>query len=190
MPSIGVNIAIIQDDSILLTLREDFEVWCLPGGHLDDGESFTQAAIREAHEETGLDVRLTRFVGGYTRVNWSSGFYHIQLFTAEIIGGAFRPQTGETLDIRFFPLDDLPPNLLLGSRHRIRDAATGLTGVATTELIDWPFPGKKREQVYQMRDDSGLAPAEFYHHHFPDLTSEQIVVDLAGLTAQVVQRRM
>jgi hypothetical protein len=28
---IGVNIAIIQDQRVLLTQREDFEVWCLPG---------------------------------------------------------------------------------------------------------------------------------------------------------------
>jgi ADP-ribose pyrophosphatase YjhB (NUDIX family) len=54
MPSLGVNIAVIQDGQILLTQREDFEVWCLPGGEVDACESIAQAAVREALEETGL----------------------------------------------------------------------------------------------------------------------------------------
>ena len=41
---LGVNIAIFQDRKILLTKREDFEVWCLPGGAVDEGETIAQAA--------------------------------------------------------------------------------------------------------------------------------------------------
>ena len=43
MPFLGVNVAILEDGKILLTRREDFEVWCLPGGGVDDGESVAQA---------------------------------------------------------------------------------------------------------------------------------------------------
>ncbi len=42
MPDFGVGIAIIQESKILLTLREDFEVWCLPGGAVETGESLAQ----------------------------------------------------------------------------------------------------------------------------------------------------
>ena len=182
MPTIGVNIAILQNNSILLTLREDYEVWCLPGGHIDSGESFAQAAIREAREETGLDVRLTRFVGTYTRPHWSDGLYHVQLFTAEIMGGEMGIQAGETLDIRFFPLDDLPVDMLIGSHHRIQDVIDGLTGVVKTELTDWPFPGRDRWQTYQMREESGLSRVEFYRQHFKELTPEQIVIEVAGVS--------
>jgi 8-oxo-dGTP diphosphatase len=38
--------------------------WDLPGGKLDPGESFDQALLREALEETGLQIRLTRYIGG------------------------------------------------------------------------------------------------------------------------------
>ncbi len=62
---LGVTVAVIDEDRILLTKREDFEVWCLPGGGVDPGESVAQAAIREAREETGLEVQLTRLVGIY-----------------------------------------------------------------------------------------------------------------------------
>jgi 8-oxo-dGTP pyrophosphatase MutT (NUDIX family) len=182
--TIGVNIAILQNNSILLTQREDFEVWCLPGGHIDSGESFAQAAIREAREETGLDVHLTRFVGSYTRPQWSDGLYHIHLFTAEIIGGDMRTEAGETLEIRFFPIDNLPADMLVGHRHRVQDAADGLTGVVKTELTGWPFTGMDRWQTYRMRDESGLSRIEFYRQHFADLTPEQIIVEVAGTRTQ------
>ncbi len=40
---IGVNIAILQDNQLLLNRREDFEVWCLPGGHVEPGETLAQS---------------------------------------------------------------------------------------------------------------------------------------------------
>ena len=63
MPGIATTVAVIQDKKILLTKRDDFEVWCLPGGGVEPGESLAQGAIREVHEETGLEVRLEELVG-------------------------------------------------------------------------------------------------------------------------------
>lgn len=40
-------------------------LWHIPSGTVEDGENPEDAAVREAHEETGLRVRLTRFVGAY-----------------------------------------------------------------------------------------------------------------------------
>ena len=58
MPAITVNVAVIHENQILLTKRGDFEIWCLPSGGVEEGESVAQAAIRETKEETGLDVEL------------------------------------------------------------------------------------------------------------------------------------
>ena len=52
MPGLAVIVAVIDNNKILLTKREDFEVWCLPGGGVEDGESLAEAGIREAKEET------------------------------------------------------------------------------------------------------------------------------------------
>lgn len=41
--------------------------WSLPGGKMEAGESIDQAAIREVKEETGLDIRLKRVVGLYSK---------------------------------------------------------------------------------------------------------------------------
>ncbi len=70
MSHLAVNIAILQGGQILLTKREDFEVWCMPGGSVELNESVAQAAIHEAREETGLDEKLTRLVAMYFAPHW------------------------------------------------------------------------------------------------------------------------
>ena len=89
MPGLAVNVAVIQDNKILLTQREDFETWILPSGGVEDGESIAQAAIRETKEETGLDVELTGLVGIYSRLG-NMVPVHAVLFTATPVGGEIK----------------------------------------------------------------------------------------------------
>ena len=73
MASLGVEVVILMDQRVLLVLRDDFNVWALPGGGVDPNESLVQAAMREVREETGLVVTLSRLVGFYSRPDWCNG---------------------------------------------------------------------------------------------------------------------
>ncbi len=91
MPSFGVSVAVLNDGKILLTRREDFEVWCIPGGALEDGESLAEAARREIREETGMDVKLERLVVTYSAPQGPGNGRHILLFAGKPVGGQLNP---------------------------------------------------------------------------------------------------
>lgn len=60
--------AVVVDDEgrIVLQRRRDNEMWALPGGVMELGESVADCAIRETREETGLDVEVVGIVGIYS----------------------------------------------------------------------------------------------------------------------------
>jgi 8-oxo-dGTP pyrophosphatase MutT (NUDIX family) len=66
VPELGVTVVVIRDNAVLLTKREDFDVWCLPGGAVDAREPLDHAARREVWEETGIEISITRLIGIYT----------------------------------------------------------------------------------------------------------------------------
>ena len=168
MQTLVVNIAIINADQILLIKREDFEVWCLPGGHVDEGESVAQAAVREAREETGLDVELTRLVGVYSLSSNHGYNSHTIVFAAESSGGKLRWSEDEVLEARYFNPAELPEPLVWLHRQQITDALDGIGGsVARVQTVDWPFDQEmSRESLYQLRDQSGLSRQAFYLRYF------------------------
>jgi ADP-ribose pyrophosphatase YjhB (NUDIX family) len=183
MGTFGVNVAVLHDAQILLTEREDFHVWCMPGGHIEPHETFPQAARREVLEETGLDVAITRLVGIYSRPQWDQ--YHILVFAAEPRGGVQRAQPGEVLRMRFFPLDDLPDALLIGQRQRILDVFNGRSAVCRSENFALPF-GRPltREEEYHLRDESGLSPHDFYLRYITPMEAGDSVVEVGPDTTR------
>ncbi len=62
---VGASVAILRDERLLITRREDNGLWCLPGGGVDSGETWSEAAIREAREETGLQVAIEGVLMAY-----------------------------------------------------------------------------------------------------------------------------
>jgi 8-oxo-dGTP pyrophosphatase MutT (NUDIX family) len=67
-PKLGADSAIFNEQGeILLMNRSDGSGWCLPCGWVEPNETPAQAAIREVMEETGLEVRVERLVGVFTR---------------------------------------------------------------------------------------------------------------------------
>ncbi len=163
MPALAAIIAVINDGKILLTKREDFEVWCLPGGGVEDGESLAEAAIREAKEETGVEVELTGLVGVYSRIGGMWNDVHAVLFAARPIGGELKVQPGETIDVAFFPFDEIPKEVLFGHKKRIEDAIHEVRGIAVRQELDLQSESKPtRKELYELRDQSGLPRQQFY----------------------------
>ncbi len=69
-PKVAVGTIVGSSDERVLLLRRAIEPgygkWVFPGGYVDRGEVVEQAALREAREECGLDVRLTGLIGMYS----------------------------------------------------------------------------------------------------------------------------
>ena len=181
MINLGVNVAVIEDGRVLLTQRADFEVWCLPGGQVESGESLAQAAVREVREETGLHLQLLQLVGIYSRPLGMGQGYHIVVFVARPVGGSPLPQPGEVIAMDYFPAGALPP-LLWGQRQRIEDAFASVTGVARMQEIPHDLAQLTREDVFGMRDRSGLPRAKFYAQVMEQFGPENQQIEVPGVT--------
>lgn len=177
MSLIGVNVAVLRDGNLLLTQREDVEVWCLPGGSVDTGETVAEAAIREVREETGLNVVLSRLVGIYSMPAWQLGSQHIVLFAAGVVSGTVAIDPHEVLDAGFFAPDSLPEPLVWFHRQRIADALAGVGGsVAWRQVQPWPFEeDMTRRQFYARRDQSDLSRQDFFLTYFDENTANEIL---------------
>lgn len=181
MPTVAANTVVIHEGKVLLTKREDFEVWCLPSGGVEEGESVAQAAIRETLEETGLVVELTGLVGVYSRVGVIPDI-HAVVFTGKVVGGEIKTLPGETLEVKFFAPDEIPQALSFGHGQRIHDALAGLGGsVARLQLLQSATAQTlTRQEFYKLRDESGLPRAQFYMEFLAQHGAEEGLLQAGG----------
>ena len=97
---VGVVVgSLVKQDEKYLLVKEDpggREVYNLPAGHVDKDEQLEVAAVREAKEETGYDVRLIEQIALYHE-SAPQSVKHVYL--AEIIGGEEKAQEGEILEV-------------------------------------------------------------------------------------------
>ena len=108
---------------VLLIKRKDVPVWVLPGGGIEEGESLTEATIREFLEETGFLVKIKRKVAEFHPINKLTKLTH--LYECEILSGS--ATTGnETSDIQYFPVNALPKLMPPPYQEWIGDAALDL----------------------------------------------------------------
>jgi ADP-ribose pyrophosphatase YjhB (NUDIX family) len=132
--SVGCS-AVIFDatrQKIVLTRRSDNGRWCLPGGHMEAGESVAEACIREIEEETGLRVQVNRLIGVYSNPHMLSTYadgncYQIVAlcFEAEVQEGELG-LSDETTEAGYFTPDEIETiDIMEHHRQRIADALSG-----------------------------------------------------------------
>jgi ADP-ribose pyrophosphatase YjhB (NUDIX family) len=112
-PKIDTRAVIFKDNKILLT-HENNGTWALPGGWCDVLESVESNTIKEAKEETGLDVKAIKVIAIQDRNKHNTPVYAYGVckvfILCEVIGGKFEENI-ETTEIKYFSLEDLPQNL-------------------------------------------------------------------------------
>ncbi|HJQ30421.1 MAG TPA: NUDIX hydrolase [Rubrobacter sp.] len=90
-PKLMVDVVIPSDERVVLIRRgsEPFEgQWALPGGFVEVGESVEEAARREAAEETGLAVEISRLVGVYSDPGRDPRGHNVSVaFVARVLSG-------------------------------------------------------------------------------------------------------
>lgn len=103
-----------EDGRVLLVKQTDPEIWSTPGGTIEPGETPADAAVREAWEETGLRVRLTRLAGAFggpefvTRYRNGDQVSYVQVvFEAKVESGTLGPDHDEVEDVRFFAREEI-----------------------------------------------------------------------------------
>jgi 8-oxo-dGTP pyrophosphatase MutT (NUDIX family) len=107
-PSVTVLI-FDEQDRVLLVRHVEGDVWVAPGGMIEPGETPAEAAIREAHEETGCEVELVRLLGVFGggedfRVTYGNGdrVEHVMtVFEARVRERGERSDVEEILEVRY-----------------------------------------------------------------------------------------
>ena len=118
--TIGVFAILFDADGrVLLCHRRDLDLWNLPGGGLEPGETPWDGVAREVEEETGLQVAVDRLAGIYSKPEVDEIVFS---FVCRVVGGALAP-TDEADRLEYFALDGLPQNTSRKQVERIRDAA-------------------------------------------------------------------
>ncbi|MCM3338487.1 NUDIX domain-containing protein [Paenibacillus sp. MER TA 81-3] len=117
-PRVGVGAVIINDSNeILLVLRArhpEKNTWSIPGGKVDLYETLEDTVVREVMEEVGLQVQVQRLLCTAETIDagredhWISVIYETRVVTGEARN---MEEGGALQEVKWFPLDQLPPNL-------------------------------------------------------------------------------
>lgn len=121
MPIVVCGASVIVENTkgeILLQLRKDNNCWAYPGGLVDVNEVVEEAAMRELTEEAGIVANSLELFGVFS----GEELYHVYphgdevsivdvVYTCKDYSGEAKADLIESIDVRFFPIDNLPDNL-------------------------------------------------------------------------------
>mgnify|MGYP000131806418 CR=1 FL=1 len=129
--------AFVQDDHgrILMIRRTDNDLYAIPGGAQDIGETISLTVIREVKEETGIEVEVTGLIGIYSDpshvIAFSDGEVRQEFsvcFRARPTGGELRTSSSESREVGWVEPDRLDelnihPSIRLRIKHAMENRA-------------------------------------------------------------------
>ena len=127
LPFIGVAVLVWKGDYLLLGQRCDADgssVWQFPGGHLEAGETVLECAVREAREETGLEIDRAKHAAFSNEMFTSGERQYVTLFVSASSTCA-EPRVMEPdkcLSWQWFRYDQLPSPLFLPIINLLKQA--------------------------------------------------------------------
>lgn len=125
----GITAVVVRGDDVLLVRRSDNGEWSPVTGIVDPGEEPGVTARREVLEETGVEVSVDRLawvqaLPTITHVNGDVATYLDHTFACSYLRGEPHVADDESLEVRWCPLDALPP-MSASARARIECVLAG-----------------------------------------------------------------
>lgn len=121
----GSHVVIFKDnkkEKVFLIFRSDYPVWGLVGGGIEKGESAEKAAMREAHEETGFEIRIVKELGVSSIYKRGKFIRKSYLFEGRKVKGKFIPEFPGCKG-RWFDINQLPLKMLKHTKEKILTVA-------------------------------------------------------------------
>jgi ADP-ribose pyrophosphatase YjhB (NUDIX family) len=118
--ALGAALLIVEDDAVLLVQRAHqpfLGQWMLPAGFVEYGECAEESAVREAEEETSLQVELDGLWGFYFGTDDPRNVAHLAVYAAHPTGGAVMAGD-DAMDARYFHRDGLPSEIAFKTHQR------------------------------------------------------------------------
>jgi 8-oxo-dGTP diphosphatase len=126
VPTVDVVIYHPQRGVVLVKRKNPPFGWALPGGFVEYGETVERAAVREAWEETALQVRLTGLLGVYSDPARDSRMHTISTVFTGVAENPDAVRGGDDAqEARFFALDALPEILAFDHGGILKDFVHG-----------------------------------------------------------------
>ncbi len=129
-PKVGVGVIIVRDGKILIGERvgnHGSGTFMIAGGHLEFGETFEEAAKREAIEETGLqDIEVKGIVSISNDIAYDKHYVSITILVESKAGEPYDAEPHKSKNWKWYDPKGIPDNIFIPSKKSIKNWLSGI----------------------------------------------------------------